>query len=94
MSILPWYTGLLLGFAEFFAMHHVRVFKVASSLLSFINCSQIVTRVLLNKPSYTDNVNQTPYFAGIIFGSIIWVVFCWVTRLINREHNSSFVCTF
>jgi len=45
----------------------------------------IVPRVLLNKPSYTDNVNQTPYFAGIIFGSIIWVVFCWVTRLIRQD---------
>ena len=71
-----------------------KVFKVIISLFSFINCSQIVTRALLNKPSYTDNVNQTPYFAGIIFGSIIWVVFCWVTRLINREHNLCFFCAF
>lgn len=47
--------------------------------------NQIVTRVLLNKPTYIDNVNQSPYFAGIIFGSIIWVVFCWLTRLVSRE---------
>lgn len=93
MSILPWYTGLLLGFAEFFAMHHVRVFKPLPADFSLIDHCQIVTRVLLNKPSYTDNVNQSPYFAGIIFGSIIWVVFCWVTRLVNREHVLSFVCT-
>ncbi|KAJ7161092.1 hypothetical protein C8R46DRAFT_904856 [Mycena filopes] len=44
----------------------------------------IVTRVLLNKSSYTDSVNQTPYFAGIISGSIVWVVYCWATRLIHR----------
>lgn len=25
LSILPWYTGLPLAFAEFFGMHHVRV---------------------------------------------------------------------
>ena len=43
---------------------------------------QIVTRVLLNKHTYTDSVSQTPYFAGIITGSLIWVVYCWVTRLL------------
>jgi hypothetical protein len=45
---------------------------------------QIVTRVLLNKSSYTDSVNQTPYFAGIICGSMVWVIYCWVTRLVHR----------
>lgn len=51
---------------------------------------QIVTRVLLNKATYTDSVNQTPYFAGIIFASILWVVFCWLTRLIQRMSAFSF----
>jgi palmitoyltransferase len=38
----------------------------------------------LNKATYTDSVNQTPYFSGIISGSLLWVVFCWITRLLPR----------
>ncbi|KAF9529899.1 DHHC palmitoyltransferase-domain-containing protein [Crepidotus variabilis] len=71
MTLLPWYTGILLALAEFFGMHH------------------IVTRVLLNKATYTDSVNQTPYFAGIICGSMIWVLFCWISRLVQftQDHH-------
>ncbi|PPQ88419.1 hypothetical protein CVT25_011221 [Psilocybe cyanescens] len=72
LSLLPWYTGILLALAEFFGMHH------------------IVTRVLLNKSTYTDSVNQTPYFAGIISSSLLWVVFCWVTRLVQETQYHSF----
>jgi len=71
LTLLPWYTGILLAAAEFFGMHH------------------IVTRVLLNKATYTDSVNQTPYFAGIICGSIVWVLFCWVTRLVQQTQYHS-----
>lgn len=73
VTILPWYTGLLLAMAEFFGMHH------------------IVTRVLLNNNTYTDSVQQTPYFAGIIFGSMVWVLFSWFTRLVQRMRLVRFV---
>ncbi|RDB17708.1 Palmitoyltransferase AKR1 [Hypsizygus marmoreus] len=69
LTILPWYTGILLAFAEFFGMHH------------------IVTRVLLNNSTYTESVNATPYFAGIIFGSMIWVLYCWFTRLVQQTQS-------
>lgn len=72
LSILPWYTGILLAMAEFFGMHHV------------------VTRVLLNKNTYTDSVNQTPYFSGIITASLIWVVYAWVTRLLRQPEPHAF----
>ncbi|KAG5337091.1 hypothetical protein C0989_010832 [Termitomyces sp. Mn162] len=72
LTMLPWYTGLLLAFAEFFGMHH------------------IVTRVLLNNSTYTESVNTTPYFAGIIFGSMIWVLFCWFTRLVRQTQSHAF----
>ena len=45
---------------------------------------QIVTRVLLNKPTYTDSVTNSPYFSGIIFSSMIWLAYVWVTRLLQR----------
>ncbi|KAH0833938.1 DHHC palmitoyltransferase-domain-containing protein [Lanmaoa asiatica] len=70
LSILPWYTGIVLAMAEFFAMHH------------------IVTRVLLNKDSYTGTVNQSPYFAGIIAASMLWVGYGWVTRLVRGNISS------
>ncbi|KZT21327.1 hypothetical protein NEOLEDRAFT_1073718 [Neolentinus lepideus HHB14362 ss-1] len=69
LSILPWYTGMILALAEFFGMHH------------------IVTRVLLNNSSYTDNVAQSPYFAGIITGSMLWVGYCWITRLVHQTSS-------
>ncbi|KAG7441231.1 palmitoyltransferase AKR1 [Guyanagaster necrorhizus] len=72
VTILPWYTGLLLAMAEFFGMHH------------------IVTRVLLNNNTYTDSVQQTPYFAGIIFGSMVWVLFSWFTRLVQQTQSHAF----
>ena len=28
-------------------------------------------------------VNQSPYFAGIIAGSMLWVAYGWVTRLVK-----------
>ncbi|KII90100.1 hypothetical protein PLICRDRAFT_579390 [Plicaturopsis crispa FD-325 SS-3] len=72
LSILPWYTGIILAMAEFFGMHH------------------IVTRVLLDKATYTDSVNQSPYFAGIILGSMVWVAYCWATRLVNQTQSHAF----
>ncbi|THH12426.1 hypothetical protein EW146_g7710 [Bondarzewia mesenterica] len=69
LTILPWYTGIILAMAEFFGMHH------------------IVTRVLLNRPTYTDSVTASPYFAGIIFGSMVWVAYAWVTRLLQRLYR-------
>lgn len=52
---------------------------------------QIVTRVLLDKSNYTDSVTQSPYFSGIITGSMVWVTYAWLSRLINRESISLFV---
>ncbi|KAI5115998.1 hypothetical protein M0805_009257 [Coniferiporia weirii] len=73
LKVMPWYTGILLAMAEFFAMHH------------------IVTRVLLNTSSYTDSVIQSPYYAGIISGSMVWVAYCWVTRLLHQTQHHPFV---
>ncbi|KAH9961433.1 hypothetical protein BGW80DRAFT_1564040 [Lactifluus volemus] len=72
LTVLPWYTGVILAMAEFFAMHH------------------IVTRVLLNKPTYTENVTASPYFSGIIFGSMIWVAYSWLSRLLQQTESHAF----
>ncbi|TBU59994.1 DHHC palmitoyltransferase-domain-containing protein [Dichomitus squalens] len=72
LTILPWYTGIILAMALFFGMHH------------------IVTRVLLDKSNYTDSVTQSPYFAGIITASMIWVAYAWVTRLMNQTESHAF----
>ncbi|KAJ7816680.1 hypothetical protein B0H14DRAFT_2844177 [Mycena olivaceomarginata] len=58
---------------------------VLLAVAEFFGMHHIVTRVLLNKSSYTDSVNTTPYFAGIIAGSVVWVCYAWVTRLVGRE---------
>lgn len=60
-------------------------FAVAVSFTHSQGSPQIVTRVLLNKNTYTDSVNQTPYFSGIITASLIWVVYAWISRLLQRK---------
>lgn len=82
MSILPWYVGVIFSMAEFFAMHHVSrtCFALTPAHLQW---TKIVTRVLLNKDSYTGTVNQSPYFAGIIAASMLWVGYGWITRLVK-----------
>ncbi|KAI0791075.1 palmitoyltransferase AKR1 [Abortiporus biennis] len=72
LTILPWYTGVILALALFFAMHHV------------------VTRVFLDKANYTDSVTQSPYFAGIIAASMVWVAYSWVTRLVTQTQSHAF----
>ncbi|KAK7055514.1 Palmitoyltransferase [Favolaschia claudopus] len=57
------------------------------AIAEFFGMHHIVTRVLLNKTSYTDSVNTTPYFAGIIAGSMVWVCYSWVTRLVGQTQS-------
>ena len=82
MSILPWYVGIVFSMAEFFAMHHVSCTSRGWTP-AHLRWIKIVTRVLLNKDSYTGTVNQSPYFAGIIAASMLWVGYGWVTRLVR-----------
>lgn len=49
--------------------------------------AQIVTRVLLDKSNYTDSVTASPYFAGIISASMVWVAYAWISRLVHREYQ-------
>src|SRR5258707_1058110 len=84
LTILPWYTGVILAMALFFGMHHVRLYLSFGLVSLTNNPDQIVTRVLLNAHSYTDSVTQSPYFCGIIFASFVWVGYCWATRLLHR----------
>ncbi|CCM05821.1 uncharacterized protein FIBRA_08055 [Fibroporia radiculosa] len=50
-------------------------------------------RILRNasyKSNYTDSVAQSPYFAGIIFASMMWVGYSWLTRLVNQTQSHAF----
>ncbi|KAH7882058.1 hypothetical protein F5I97DRAFT_398181 [Phlebopus sp. FC_14] len=60
-------------------------------MAEFFALHHIITRVLLNKDSYTGTVNQSPYFAGIIAGSMLWVGYNWLTRLLRQTQDHPFV---
>ncbi|KAF8438462.1 DHHC palmitoyltransferase-domain-containing protein [Boletus edulis BED1] len=60
-------------------------------MAEFFAMHHIVTRVLLNKDSYTGTVNQSPYFAGVIAGSMLWVAYGWVTRLVKEMPEHSYI---
>lgn len=52
-----------------------------------------MTRVLLNSSGFDDMVIRSPYYAGIIFGSLIMVAYSWLTRLVHCELDlCSVVC--
>ena len=53
----------------------------------FFGMHHIVTRVLLNHNNYTDNVTHSPYFSGIIFGSMIWIGWAWSTQLLQADEG-------
>ncbi|KAF8265390.1 DHHC palmitoyltransferase-domain-containing protein [Lactarius quietus] len=59
-------------------------------MAEFFGMHHIVTHVLLNKPTYTESVTASPYFSGIIFGSMVWVAFAWVTRLLQQIDSHGF----
>lgn len=44
--------------------------------------SQSIVRLLKHKPAH-DRITASPYFAGIITGSLIWVFYTWATRLVR-----------
>ena len=69
--------------AESFAMHHVPSSTSYGLISVHLQYNKIVTCVLLNKDSYTGTANQSPYFAGVIAASMLWVGYGWVTRLVR-----------
>ncbi|KAI0252315.1 ankyrin repeat-containing domain protein [Lactifluus subvellereus] len=41
----------------------------------------VVLRELLQRNSVSDRLNVSPYFAGVVFGSALWMAYIWVSRL-------------
>ncbi|KAG8933458.1 palmitoyltransferase akr1 [Tulasnella sp. 419] len=68
--------------------------SIPLALAEFFALHHIVTRVLLNHKSYTENVTGSPYFTGIILGSMFWVGEAWVTRLLPGidGHSLADIC--
>jgi palmitoyltransferase ZDHHC13/17 len=74
-EIMPWWTALPLAGAEFFGMHHV------------------VARVLLlgSKHGNESNLTNSPYCAGIITGTMVWLGWSWFTRIVYRRSCSRYL---
>lgn len=69
LAILPWWSGLLLAFGEFFGMHHV----VSRVLLD------------ISGPHNSDRLTKSPYLCSIIVASIFWVTYVWLTRFVSGQ---------
>ncbi|KAG8741634.1 palmitoyltransferase akr1, partial [Ceratobasidium sp. 428] len=52
------------------------------AMAEFFGMHHIISRVLLNHKSYSEPLTASPYFAGVILGSLIWVTWGWATMLI------------
>jgi len=69
------------------------------ALAEFFGMHHVVSRVLLDPESSSGNVTHSPYFAGIITGSMIWVAWAWFTSLVHNTPgyaltNLSFALVF
>jgi hypothetical protein len=69
LALFPWWSGVLLAAAEFFAMHHI----VSKILLD------------IQGPHHSDRLTKSPYLCSIIVASIIWVTYVWLTRFLFGE---------
>jgi palmitoyltransferase ZDHHC13/17 len=74
LAILPWWSGLLLAFGEFFGMHHV----ISKVLLG------------VKGPHNSERITKSPYLCSIIVASIVWVSYVWLTRFIGEFGSCRF----
>lgn len=61
----------------------VLVDAICESELDFAD--QIVVRVLLRHRPEENRVTSSPYFAAIILASMVWVGWCWATKLVRGK---------
>ncbi|GAA95868.1 uncharacterized protein L969DRAFT_18289 [Mixia osmundae IAM 14324] len=85
LDILPWYTGLPLAFAEFFALNHV--------------VTRVLLAAPPRQNGMSDATAASPYLCGVLAGSLFWVGETWVTRLATHTpgyavHNLAFAIAF
>ncbi|CAE6358746.1 unnamed protein product, partial [Rhizoctonia solani] len=55
------------------------------AMAEFFGMHHIISRVLLNHQSYSEPLTGSPYFAGIILGSLVWVTWGWATILVHEK---------
>ncbi|ELU39941.1 hypothetical protein AG1IA_06029 [Rhizoctonia solani AG-1 IA] len=58
------------------------------AMAEFFGMHHIISRVLLNHQSYSEPLTGSPYFAGIILGSLVWVTWGWATILVHGTSRS------
>ncbi|KAI0283152.1 hypothetical protein BC826DRAFT_1061541 [Russula brevipes] len=74
-------------------MHCVRApCRFASDCL-LTSYSQFVVYEILERDSIRDNISNSAYFVGVIFGSAWWIAYAWFTRLRYDFPNSPAVHT-
>ncbi|EUC55456.1 palmitoyltransferase AKR1 [Rhizoctonia solani AG-3 Rhs1AP] len=59
------------------------------AMAEFFGMHHIISRVLLNHQSYSEPLTGSPYFAGIILASLIWVTWGWATILVHALPDHS-----
>ncbi|QRW24739.1 ankyrin repeats [Rhizoctonia solani] len=59
------------------------------AMAEFFGMHHIISRVLLNHQSYSEPLTGSPYFAGIILGSLVWVTWGWATILVHALPDHS-----
>ncbi|KAB5589874.1 hypothetical protein CTheo_6694 [Ceratobasidium theobromae] len=62
---------------------------VPLAMAEFFGMHHIISRVLLNHNSYSEPLTGSPYFAGIILGSLVWVTWGWATILVHALPDHS-----
>ncbi|KAH9821151.1 hypothetical protein DFH28DRAFT_951640 [Melampsora americana] len=74
---LPWFSAWFLALAEGYGMHHL----VSVTLLDAKR---------RGGGSAGDIITRSPYFNSVIVGSIFWVTYTWLTRLLPNTPDHTF----
>ena len=89
-EIMPWWTALPLAGAEFFGMHHV-VSRVLLGTFSHLPNKTHTDPIppTGSKHGNEANLTNSPYCAGIITGTMVWLGWAWFTRFVYGTPGSA-----
>ncbi|KAL1406928.1 palmitoyltransferase akr1 [Vanrija albida] len=82
-SVLVFVLPTFVLLAAFLTLKSLEWYIALPLAVSYFVAMQMITvRLLKHKPAH-DRITASPYFAGIITGSLLWVFYTWATRLVR-----------
>lgn len=79
LASLPSYMAIPIAIGESYAQFHI---VGMFCLLRLSTNKYQVAKVLLDNRGQNNELVKTPFLASIVLSSMLWLTYCWVTRLV------------